>query len=43
MGHKMHFSPKKYQEMSLCPMGPRFNIEAMVGGSKIKLQTSLHM
>ncbi|MPC49265.1 hypothetical protein E2C01_043063 [Portunus trituberculatus] len=29
--------------MSLCPMRSRFSIEAVVGGSKIKPQTSLHM
>ncbi|MPC50911.1 hypothetical protein E2C01_044744 [Portunus trituberculatus] len=42
MAHKMHlFQKKRSEEMSLCPMRPKFSIEAVVGGSKIKPQTSL--
>ncbi|MPC37924.1 hypothetical protein E2C01_031418 [Portunus trituberculatus] len=44
MTHKMHlFSPKKSQEIMLSPIRPSFSIEAMVGGNKIKSQTSSHM
>ncbi|MPC41787.1 hypothetical protein E2C01_035392 [Portunus trituberculatus] len=45
MARKTHLfsEKKKTQEMSLHHVKPRFSFDAVVGGSKIKPQTSSHM